>query len=56
VYDPEGRPVARVADESPAWAVADLDLDLVRRTQRDHPMARHRLDSLGDRTRVVLTP
>jgi 5-aminopentanamidase len=56
VYDPEGRPVARVADEAPAWAVADLDLDLVHRTRRDHPMARHRLDSLGARTRVVLTP
>jgi hypothetical protein len=34
----------------------DLDLDVVRRTQQDHPMARDRLDSLGTRTRVVLTP
>jgi predicted amidohydrolase len=56
VYDPEGRPVVRVGTESPAWAVADLDLDVVRRTQRDHPMAMHRLDSLGSRKRVVLTP
>ena len=56
VYDPEGRPVVRAGDESPAWAVADLDLEVVRRTQREHPMAVHRLDSLGDRKRVVLTP
>ena len=32
-----------------------LDFDLVQRTQQDHPMARDRLDSLGSRTRVVLT-
>jgi 5-aminopentanamidase len=56
VYDPEGRPVVRVGAESPAWAVADLDLEVVRQTQRDHPMAMHRLDSLGSRKRVVLTP
>jgi 5-aminopentanamidase len=56
VYDPEGRPVVRVGEESPAWAVADLDPEVVRRTQRDHPMASDRLDSLGDRKRVILTP
>ena len=56
VYDPEGRPVARVGAESPALAVHDLDLDVVHRTQQDHPMARDRLDSLGTRTRMVLTP
>ena len=56
VYDPEGRPVARVGAETRALVWHDLDLDVVRRTQRDHPMARHRLDSLGTRTRVVLTP
>jgi 5-aminopentanamidase len=56
VYDPEGRPVVRVGTESPGWVVADLDLDVVRRTQRDHPMAMDRLDSLGSRKRVVLTP
>jgi 5-aminopentanamidase len=55
VYDPEGRPVVRVGAESPAWAVADLDLEVVRRTQRDHPMATDRLDSLGSRKRVVLS-
>ena len=56
VYDPEGRPVARVGADSRALVWHDLDLDVVRRTQRDHPMARDRLDSLGTRTRVVLTP
>ena len=56
VYDPEGRPVARAGDEAPAIVTHDLDLDVVRRTQRDHPMARDRLDSLGTRTRLVLTP
>ncbi|MFL6134407.1 MAG: carbon-nitrogen hydrolase family protein [Nocardioidaceae bacterium] len=56
VYDPEGRPVVRVGAESPAWAVADLNLDVVRQTQRDHPMATDRLGSLGSRQRVVLTP
>jgi len=56
VYDPEGRPVARVADEAPAWAVADLDLDVVRQTQCDHAMALHRLDDLGRRHRIVLEP
>ena len=56
VYDPEGRPVARVGAESRALVWHDLDLDVVLRTQRDHPMARDRLDSLGTRTRVVLTP
>jgi 5-aminopentanamidase len=56
VYDPEGRAVERVGDASPAWAVADLDLEVVRRTQREHPMAHDRLDSLGSRNRVVLTP
>jgi predicted amidohydrolase len=56
VYDPEGRPVARAGDEAPAIVTHDLDLDVVRRTQRDHPMARDRLDSLGSRTRLVLTP
>ena len=55
VYDPEGRAVTRAGDEAPAVVTHDLDLDVVRRTQQDHPMARDRLDSLGSRTRVVLT-
>jgi predicted amidohydrolase len=56
VYDPEGRAVARAGAESPALVWHDLDRDVVQRTQQDHPMARDRLDSLGTRTRVVLTP
>jgi hypothetical protein len=34
--------------------VADLDLDVVRRTQREHPMALDRLDTQGTRLRVPL--
>jgi predicted amidohydrolase len=52
VYDPEGRPLRRAGDESPAVVVADLDLDVVRRTQREHPMALDRLDAQGTRLRV----
>ena len=55
VYDPEGRALQRVGGESPAVVVADLDLDVVRRTQREHPMARHRRDSLGTRLRVAVS-
>ncbi len=55
VYDPEGRPLQRVADQSPSVVVADLDLDVVRRTQREHPMALDRLDSQGARLRVEIS-
>ena len=55
VYDPEGRPLQRVADESPSVVVADLDLDVVHRTQREHPMALDRLDSQGTRLHVELS-
>ena len=51
VYDPEGRPLQRAGAESPAVVVADLDLSVVRRTQREHPMALDRLDSQGTRLR-----
>jgi predicted amidohydrolase len=54
VYDPEGRPLRRAGDESRAVVVADLDLDVVRRTQREHPMALDRLDTQGTRLRVPL--
>jgi 5-aminopentanamidase len=54
VYDPEGRPVVRVGEESPAVVVADLDLDVVRRVQRENPIADDRRDSLGHRNRLVL--
>ena len=55
VYDPEGRPVQRLGTGT-GVVVADLDADEVARVQREHPMAAERLDSLGPRTRVVLTP
>jgi predicted amidohydrolase len=55
VYDPEGRPLGRAGDESPAVVVADLDPAEVRRVQAVNPIAEDRLDSQGTRTRVVLS-
>ena len=55
IYDPEGRPVQRVADDDPAVVVADLDPAEVVRVQELNPIARQRLDGLGVRDRVVLT-
>ena len=37
VYDPEGRPVARLGDEE-GLAIADLDLALVAQTRATHTM------------------
>jgi predicted amidohydrolase len=54
VYDPEGRPLDRVGDVSPAVVVAELDADEVTRVQEMNPIARDRLASLGSRTREVL--
>ena len=54
IYDPEGRPVDRVRDESPAIAYADLDPAEVTRVQAMNPIAADRLDSQGRRRRVVL--
>jgi predicted amidohydrolase len=54
VYDPEGRPLARVGAEVPALAVADLDPGEVARVQAMNPIAADRLDSQGRRHRVVL--
>jgi predicted amidohydrolase len=54
VYDPEGRPLARVGDDDPAVVVADLDPAEVTRVQELNPIARDRLDSLGTRLRVQL--
>jgi predicted amidohydrolase len=54
IYDPEGRPLDRVGDESPAIAVADLHADEVARVQEMNPIARDRLTTLGSRTREVL--
>ena len=54
VYDPEGRPVARVGADDPAVVVADLDPAEVVRVQEMNPIARDRLDSQGTRLRVPL--
>jgi predicted amidohydrolase len=55
VYDPEGRTVTRVQQESPAVVVADLDADEVLRAQAANPVEDDRLDALGPRTRVLLS-
>ena len=54
IYDPEGRPLDRVGDESPAIAVADLHAGEVARVQEMNPIARDRLTTLGSRTREIL--
>lgn len=54
IYDPEGRPVARVGAEAPAIAYADLDPAEVARVQEMNPIARDRVDSLGRRHRLAL--
>jgi 5-aminopentanamidase len=54
VYDPEGRPVGRLGEESPGLVLADLDPAEVRRVQDRHPIAADRLASLGGRRRVEL--
>ena len=48
VYDPEGRPVDRVGDETPAFAFADLDPAEVARVQEMNPIGRDRLAGLGN--------
>ena len=53
VYDPEGRPLARVGAESPAVAVADLDADEIARVRAMNPILAGRRD-LGECTRWVL--
>lgn len=50
VYDPEGRPLARLGTEE-GLAVADLDLDLVAATRAAHPMHAEHRSSLGARVR-----
>ena len=54
VYDPEGRPGQRLGDEHLGLVVADLDLEVVHRTRREHPLALDRLASLGGRQRVEI--
>ncbi|MBE7324908.1 carbon-nitrogen hydrolase family protein [Nocardioides sp. Y6] len=50
VYDPEGRPLARLAREA-GLAVADLDPALMEATRAAHPMHADRLPDLGVRRR-----
>lgn len=52
VYDPEGLPVDRAGDESPAVVCADLDPEEVVRVQSINPIARDRVASLGARVRL----
>jgi predicted amidohydrolase len=54
VYDPEGRPVARTADEDPAIVVADLDPAEVSRVQQMNPIQCDRVATLGPRDRLAL--
>jgi predicted amidohydrolase len=54
VYDPEGRPLARIGDESPGLACADLDAAEVARVQAMNPILRDRRADLGRRRRVVV--
>lgn len=51
VYDPEGRPLARLGTEE-GLAVADLELSLVATTRAAHPMHTDHRPGLGTRTRV----
>jgi predicted amidohydrolase len=53
VYDPEGRPVERIAMQAPAFAIADLEARAISRVREINPLGRDRLDSLGERTRQV---
>lgn len=55
VYDPEGRPLARL-DEEEGLAVADLDTDLVAATRARHTMVADHRPSLGPRLRPSPPP
>lgn len=48
IYDPEGRPVARLGTEA-GVALAEIDPSLVRATRSAHPMHADHRTSLGDR-------
>ena len=51
VYDPEGRPLARL-DQEEGLAVAEIDLGLVAATRERHPMVHDHRATLGTRVRV----
>ena len=48
IYDPEGRPVARLADED-GLAIAEIDTDVVAQTRATHTMTDDHRVALGDR-------
>ncbi|MBI2245871.1 MAG: carbon-nitrogen hydrolase family protein [Nocardioides sp.] len=50
VYDPEGRPIARLAEEE-GLAIADLDAGLVAQTRATHTMISDHRGDLGPRVR-----
>ena len=52
VYDPEGRPVARLGEEE-GLAIAEIDADLVEATRARHTMVRDHRSDLGDRLLVL---
>lgn len=49
IYDPEGRPLARLGEEPEGLVVADLDADLVAATRARHSMHHDHRPSLGGR-------
>jgi predicted amidohydrolase len=51
VYDPEGRPLARLGEEE-GLAVAEIDPDLVAATRSRHTMLHDHRAGLGTRLRV----
>ena len=50
VYDPEGRPLARLGDEE-GLAIAEIDTEIVAATRATHTMLTDHRDSLGPRRR-----
>jgi predicted amidohydrolase len=48
VYDPEGRPIARLGEEE-GLAIAELDTDVVEQTRAAHPMVHDHRATLGER-------
>ena len=50
VYDPEGRPLARLGEEE-GLAIAELDTEVVATTRATHTMVADHRDSLGPRVR-----
>ena len=51
IYDPEGRPIARLGTE-PGLAIGEIDSGLVAETRKAHPMLLDHRGDLGPRTRA----